>query len=113
MNALSQTFSDMTGVLAKATRAPSINIGPSVKDFFGCDGAAMSHLQSVAQTLVGASIEPTRFVHMVNAEDFAILKAFVTHLDSEFAIAGVCRRDTATDQQRSPDGYGVMDQHQV
>lgn len=113
MNALSRTFTDLTTTLAKATRPVSINIGPSVQDFFGNDGYRMGKLQSAADKLIGAAIAPGQYAHMLNADDFAILKAFVAYLDSEFAIAGPCRRDDAADQQQSRDGYGVIDRHQI
>lgn len=90
------------GMIQALTPPLSLNVSPLVVDFCNQSDARHQALRRAASRLADAAVTGQSFANMVSTADFAVLKAFVAYADGEFALAGVCRRDSAVDQQYSP-----------
>lgn len=96
-----------------AFHAPNVNIAPIVSDFIGCDATKLTKLGYVAEKVSRAAYAGPAYASMLTAEEFAVLRSFIAFAESDFALAGVVKRDDVVDQPHSPDESHFLDREKV
>jgi hypothetical protein len=112
MNIANGPFHALQGV-ARSVQPTRINITPAVSDFAGQNSRVLDAICRIGNAFELAAYVGSNSAAMLNADDFELLKRLVEHLNGEFAIAGVLRRDTAVDQQHSPDESHFLDRERI
>lgn len=111
MSALATTFADLTRALTPVKR---ISVSQAMQDFAGIDEAPRQALGRVATAIEAAAYGGTAYAANISEADFRVLEDFTDFLRGDFELVGVARRDTAPDQQHSPDGYShYLDQEKL
>ncbi|PSJ60792.1 hypothetical protein [Pseudaminobacter soli (ex Li et al. 2025)] len=111
MSALSVTFTDLARALTPVKR---VSVSQAMDAYAEIDAERRDALGRVASAVQIAVSGGTFYVASITETDFRIWKDFTDFLSDEFEMVGVARRDTAPDQQHSPDGYShYLDQEKL
>jgi hypothetical protein len=114
MNSLAHSFQQVTEVLARAAEpVKRISVSQALQDFAGIDAAPRQALGRVANAMQAAVHGGTAYAANVTEADFRVLEDFTDFLRGDFELVGVARRDTAPDQQHSPDESHFLDRERL
>lgn len=90
-------------------RLVPISLSRSVEDFCDQDASKQALLGRVAQRIVGAAYGGRAAPQIIYFDEFAVLKAFVEHVEGDFAFSDFTVPDVGVDQPFSRDGSHPRD----
>lgn len=110
MSALSLTFTDQTRALTPVKR---VSVSQAMDAYAGMDADRRRSLGSVANAIAAAAYGGTFYAITATEDEVRILADFADLLLGDIELVGVARRDTAPDQQHSPDESHFLDRERL
>lgn len=111
MNIANGPFHALQGVARSVKRRPaSIDLKRALRDFCGMDATKLSAFIGIGDRFAAAACGQSR---PIDADQVALLKGIVEHLEDELAAAPFLVPDDKPDQQHSPDESHHLDRERL